>query len=377
MDERRTAGLTWVASRSPEVPIPNVLVVDDDPAIRRLILRILEGAGYQVAEAGSGEQARACLRVEAFDAVLIDARMPGESGVDLLRHIRTHHPDAAPVMVTAQEDHDLIESAFGAGAYGFVVKPFRSRELLINLTNALHRRELEMSNRSHIRQLEETVRERTRLLQEALAPLPDPDLIAVSAEEVIGELSRAVTVRDEETGLHILRMSNYAALLSERAGLAGSHPQRIRLASALHDVGKIGVPDAVLLKPGPLTPEEYRVMQTHTTIGYDLLSGSQSPLIRLGATIALSHHERWDGSGYPNGLAGLDIPPEGRVAAVADVFDALTSDRVYRPAMAVDVAIGIMREGRGKHFDPDLLDLFLGSMDDILLLRAKNLDPVR
>lgn len=210
MDERRTAGLTWVASRSPEVPIPNVLVVDDDPAIRRLILRILEGAGYQVAEAGSGEQARACLRVEAFDAVLIDARMPGESGVDLLRHIRTHHPDAAPVMVTAQEDHDLIESAFGAGAYGFVVKPFRSRELLINLTNALHRRELEMSNRSHIRQLEETVRERTRLLQEALAPLPDPDLIAVSAEEVIGELSRAVTVRDEETGLHILRMSNYA-----------------------------------------------------------------------------------------------------------------------------------------------------------------------
>lgn len=118
-------------------------------------------------------------------------------------------------------------------------------------------------------------------------------------------------------------------------------------------------------------------MQTHTTIGYDLLSGSQSPLIRLGATIALSHHERWDGSGYPNGLAGLDIPPEGRVAAVADVFDALTSDRVYRPAMAVDVAIGIMREGRGKHFDPDLLDLFLGSMDDILLLRAKNLDPVR
>lgn len=369
--------MTWAASGSPEAPIPSVLVVDDDAAIRRLIVRILEGAGYRVAEVGNGEQARDSLRADTFDAVLIDARMPGESGVDLLRHIRAHHPDAAPVMVTAQEDHELIESAFDAGAYGFVVKPFRSRELLINLTNALHRRELERDSRSHIRLLEETVQERTRLLQEALAPLPDPDLVAVSAEEVIGELSRAVTVRDEETGFHILRMSNYAALLSERAGLAGTHPKRIRLAAALHDVGKIGVPDAVLLKPGPLTPEEYRVMQTHTTIGYDLLSGSQSPLLRLGATIALTHHERWDGTGYPKGLAGLDIPPEGRVAAVADVFDALTSDRVYRPAMALDVAIDIMREGRGRHFDPELLDLFLDSMDDVLVLRAKNLDPPR
>ncbi|HLI57485.1 MAG TPA: HD domain-containing phosphohydrolase, partial [Actinomycetota bacterium] len=361
-----------------DVPaLASVLIVDDDPSIRRLMARILQQNSYFTAEAGDAAEARRRLSERPYDAVLIDARMPGESGLELLRSIRGDYLDTAPIMVTALEDQQVIDQAFDLGAYGYVVKPFRTRELLINVTNALHRREHDISSRCHIQELEEKVRERSRLLQETIVPLPDPDLVAVSAEEVIGELAHVVTVRDEETGAHIMRMSDYSAFLAEKAGVSGQHPQRIRLAAALHDVGKIGIPDAVLLKPGPLTPEEFRVMQQHTVIGHDLLSGSQSPLIRLGALIALNHHERWDGTGYPNGLSGTAIPAEARVAAVADVFDALTSDRVYRPAFPVDRAVEMMRAGRATQFDPDLLDLFLGSLDDVLALRMRHLDPAK
>lgn len=352
----------------------SVLVVDDDEQVRRMLLRILGEGGYEGTAAANGAEARDRLECRQFDAVLIDARMPGESGLDLLRHVRSAHADTAAIMVTASEDQELIEASFTAGAYGYVVKPFRSRDLLINVSSALHRRSLDISNRSHIRDLEATVEERTRMLHQALAKAPDPDAFLVPVDEVIQELSRAVTVRDEETGAHILRMSHYAALLAERAGLTDGHPQRIHLASALHDVGKIGIPDAVLQKPGPLTTDERAVMQRHTVIGHELLSSSESPLLRLGATIALTHHERWDGLGYPNGVAGTDIPAEGRIAAIADVFDALTSDRVYRKAFPVETAIEMMARGRGTQFDPDLLDLFLSLIPEILVLRSQHPD---
>lgn len=376
-------GITTIApatatdGRAQPGTVATVLVVDDERSIRRMVCRILEQDGYRTEEASDSNQARTLLTRDCFDAILIDARMPGESGLDLLRHVRRAHCDTAPIMVTAFEDQDLIDAAFESGAFGYVLKPFRARDLLINVTNALHRRRDEISKRTQIEALEANVAEKTRRLQQAIMPLPDPDLVSVSVEEVIGELSRVVTVRDEETGEHILRMSHYAALLAERAGLAGEHIQRIRLASALHDVGKIGIPDSVLLKPGPLSPGEFAVMQTHTVIGHRILAGSQSPLLRLGAAIALNHHERWDGGGYPNGIAGVAIPAEARVASVADVFDALTSDRCYRPAMSVDQAIAIMKGGRGTQFDPDLLDVFLASLDGILELRELHREPIR
>jgi putative two-component system response regulator len=340
-----------------------ILVVDDDPMIRELLLKILEASGYTGTTAGDATDARRCLGQQVFAAILIDVRMPGESGIDLLRYVTTECRDTAPIMVTASDDRSLVETAFQTGAYGYVVKPFRMSELMINITNALHRRELEIRNRDYIRELEEKVA-RHRTLQKTIAPLEDPATAPITTEEVIGRLSGALSARDEETGNHIRRMSSLSAFLAERAGIGTSSPKDMRLASALHDVGKIGVPDAVLLKRGPLSPEEQEVMRRHTLIGHQMLSDSASPLLQLGAKIALTHHERWDGSGYPNGLAGEDIPAEGRVTAFADVYDALTSDRVYRPAMTRTDAIAHMQAGRGGHFDPDLLDLFVDTIDE-------------
>jgi putative two-component system response regulator len=341
-----------------------ILVVDDDPLVRQLLVCMIDCCGYRGEAAAGAAEARRCLEEQDFAAILIDVRMPGESGIDLLKHVAAECLDTAPVMVTASDDHRLVQVAFETGAYGYVVKPFRMSELMINITNALYRRELEMRNRAYIRELEEKV-SRHRTLHRTIAPLEDPASAPITTEEVIGRLSGALSARDEETGNHIRRMSSLSAFLAERAGITDATPKDMRLASALHDVGKIGVPDAVLLKPGPLSAEEQEVMQRHTVIGHRMLSDSASPLLQLGASIALTHHERWDGSGYPNRLAGEDIPPEGRVTAIADVYDALTSHRVYRPAVNRDEAIAHMRAGRSKHFDPDLLDLFVATIDEV------------
>ena len=352
-----------------------ILVVEDSEQARRLVVRILESDDYQAVGAANGMEARARLSEHEYAVILIDVHMPGESGIDLLRHVRAHHEDTAAIMVTALDDPALVDLALQIGAFGYVVKPYRVNELLINVANALHRRALEARSRTYIRELEATVVERTRALQAFLTPLGDADLPPIAAEEVIERLSEALTIRDEETGMHIRRMSGYSALLAERLGHRQSRQEVIHLASALHDVGKIGIPDAILLKPGPLTDAERATMQRHTVIGHGLLSGTTSPLLALGASIALTHHERWDGTGYPYRLAGEDIPLEGRITAVADVFDALTSDRVYRRALPVSEALDIMQAGRGAQFDPGVLDVFLASIEAVLDLRELLRDP--
>jgi putative two-component system response regulator len=189
-----------------------------------------------------------------------------------------------------------------------------------------------------------------------------------SYRETIQRLARAVEFRDNDTGDHVERMSGLCLMIAQGLGLDEDHCDRLREASVMHDAGKIAIPDSILLKPGPLTTEERRQMETHTTIGHDLLAGSTSPLLDLAAIIALTHHERYDGTGYPQGLAGPDIPVEGRIVAVADVYDALTSDRVYRPAMPVSEALAILEAGRGTHFDPLVLDAFLAGLPGIVAL---------
>lgn len=193
--------------------------------------------------------------------------------------------------------------------------------------------------------------------------------LTLSQTETIMRLSMAVETRDQETGNHIERMGRYCQLLAQKTGWSEERCELLRIAAPLHDVGKIAIPDAILLKPGALTPEERLEMEKHAEIGHEILAGSDSPLLDLAARIALSHHEQWDGSGYPNGLKGTEIPVEGRMAAIADVFDALTSDRVYRPAMTVERALAIMSEGRASHFDPELLDVFFDSIVEVLMIR--------
>jgi putative two-component system response regulator len=349
-----------------------ILVVDDEQQIRRLLARLLEDRGYRCATAGDAHEARRLLELERFDLVLSDVNMPGESGLDLVRDVRERYPNSAIVMVTGLDDPRYAQEALQSGAYGYMLKPFKPNELLINVANALRRRALELETRDHRESLERTVLERTAALRETIGRLKrsEAELRRVR-EETIRRLSWAAEFRNLETGQHIVRMSLYADLVARRAGLAPERVEQIRIASPMHDVGKIGIPDAILLKPGPLTVEEREVMKAHTEIGHRILTGSGVELLDLAATMALTHHERMDGTGYPCGLKGEAVPLEGRIVALADVFDALTSDRVYRPAFRPEEALELMRGGRGQQFDADLYDLFADAFDEVLRIRDR------
>ena len=198
--------------------------------------------------------------------------------------------------------------------------------------------------------------------------------LLLTQDAVVERLSIAAEFRDDETARHVQRMSRYTSLLASRAGASPERAEQVRIASVMHDVGKIGIPDSILLKPGKLTPEERRIMEQHSEIGYRILSGSRSALLTLAAEIAWTHHERVDGNGYPRRLAGEDIPLEGRMAAIADVFDALTSNKVYKKASPLPQAVDVMREGRGSHFDAGLLDLFLDSIDEVVRIKERYAD---
>jgi putative two-component system response regulator len=347
-----------------------ILIVDDDPQVERLLERILTRSGYDCCAVASVEAARSELEREHFALVLCDVQLPGESGLDFLRELEG--PGTAAVMISGLHTPGLADEALNMGAYGYITKPFKRSDVAIAVMNALRRRRLEIENRAHRDMLEGLVAQRTEALEAAMGRLEvNADELRRSRAETIWRLSRAVEFRDEQTGGHIDRMSRYCELLARHIGFDA---EAIRTASPMHDAGKIAVPDSVLLKPGPLTDAERREMQRHTEIGFLLLSDSESDLLELAAMIALTHHERFDGGGYPRGLRGDAIPVEGQIAAIADVFDALTSDRVYRPAFSVDQSVEMMRAERGAQFNPELLDAFLGSMEEVLAIRASSTD---
>jgi putative two-component system response regulator len=355
--------------------VPELLIVDDDEALRRWEERVLGDHGYSCDSAGDANTVRERLPRNSYQLALLDINMPGESGMELLSHIRRNHPEVAILMVTGEDSMKLAMTAIEVGAYGYLVKPVGSGELLINVANALHRRRQELENRRLVQRLRATVDERSHKLEEALHDLELSETkVWASQAETIFRLARMVEFRDEETGHHLSRMSSYCQILARRVGFSEQHCELVRLSSQLHDVGKVSVPDSILLKHGKLTPEEFEIVKGHAETGYRMLSGSTSEVVQMGALIAHTHHERWDGSGYPRGLAGEDIPREGRIAAIADVFDALTSDRVYRSALPVKSAIEMMRDERGRHFDPELLDAFCAALPEIEAIRQAYAD---
>jgi putative two-component system response regulator len=337
---------------------------------------VLERRGHSVQQASNVAEARDQLASETFELVLCDINMAGESGLALVRQVAAELPDTGVVMVTGVDDPEVAAEAIAMGAYGYLVKPFLPNEVLINVDSGLRRRELERGRRAHQDELESKVLSRTTALRQALKRLEEVEIGAqLASEETVARLVTALTLRSEETGAHIERMSRYAAALAAKRGIDTWTDDEFRVAAMLHDVGKIGVPDAILLKPGPLTDDEFAAIRRHAELGASLLGDGGSRVLELGTRIALTHHERWDGSGYPGSLAGETIPIEGRIAAIADVFDALTSQRVYRPALAVDQAMTIMMAERGHQFDPDLLDLFEASVGEMLVIRQGHPDP--
>jgi putative two-component system response regulator len=339
----------------------HILIVDDEPTITRLVAQRLAGKGYACATCVSAAQAIELIGAGEFVLVISDINMPGMSGIELLASVKRSRPEIAFIMLTGIDDHATAVRSLELGAFGYIVKPFEANELYINVSNALRRRELELERDQYEERLERDVRARTAEIRD-------------TQEQIIMRLVTASGFRDEETGAHIRRLGEYAAVLARAFGWDGRACEEIRLAAPMHDIGKMGVADAILKKPGKLSPEEFDQMKEHTTIGARILEGAQIPLLELARHIALNHHEKWAGGGYPAGLSGEAIPFSARIVAVCDVYDALVNDRVYRRAIAEDEALAIMREGRGSHFDPRVFDLFLEKLPEIRAIRNKFAD---
>ncbi len=336
-----------------------VLIIDDNKDNTDLLGEMLKEYGfYNVLGINDSRTAFNIYNAYRPDVVLLDLNMPHVSGFDLLKLFMDHDEDEyVPVLVlTALTDIESRDRALELGALDFLTKPFDTHEVLQRLKNLLTVRHMNLQLREKNELLSEKVKAKTQELQQARI-------------DIIHILGQAVEFRDVETGFHIERISKMSRLLAECADMSPHEADVIENASPMHDVGKIGIPDSILLKPAALTPKEFDTMKQHTVIGYKLLHKDEmnsSEIIQASAEIAISHHERWDGGGYPYGLAGEDIPIRGRIVGLVDVFDALTSKRVYKPAFKVEESIDIINLERGKHFDPELVDVFLKNVQGFI-----------
>ncbi len=351
---------------------PRVLIVDDDEQVRLLLAEGLRGHGYRCELVGSADAAERRLAAGPWDLVVCDLEAHPESGLSFLADTRRRYPKLPVVMVSGVTDVATATTALQLGASGYITKPFEEHHVLIAADNALHRARLEAENDSYRALLEQMVRERTVALRATVERLEEREAqLRMSSEDTVKALARAIEGRDVETGLHIERMSRYTALLAGYYGFSEADCELLRIAAPMHDVGKIGVPDGILFKPGALSVAEYDVIKQHPELGYEILAKSEQPLLVLAATIARTHHERWDGNGYPHGLAGDAIPIEGRIAAVADVFDAVISRRCYKPAYSLERTLQVMTDGRGTSFDGAIVELLLDHIDEVMAIQEQ------
>lgn len=362
--DRQSRFETGLAGRDPvKLTAARILVVDDDLPTRQALAMILSGAGYDVQDVGSARDARHVLAHDPVDLLLSDISMPGETGIDLIRFALCEHPATATLLISALDDPAIAQVALDFGAYGYLSKPVRRTEVLIGVMNALRRRDTEVRERATREALEQLVELRTTELTNTFDCVESASTRGRALQaNAIHHWAQSAEHRDPGISSHVKRVSHYCAVLGHAFGL---HAESLGLASVLHDVGKLAIPDSIVLKRGPLTADERLAMETHANVGYEMLRGSCSSVFDLAAVIARTHHEKFDGSGYPRGLTGTQIPLEGRIAAVADVFDALTSDRVYRRGWTVESTIAWMAGERGKHFDPSVLDAFSSALDEI------------
>lgn len=332
----------------------NIVILDDDRT-SLLLLKTYVGTLHgcePVTFTRPAESLEWCTNHDP-DLIIVDYLMPEMNGVEFTRKFRSiaGNSDVPVVMVTGSDERELRHRALATGINDFLTKPVDHIELTTRMRNMLA----------------------LRTSQKGLAERAE--LLAERERETLLCLGRAAQRRDPETHEHIVRVSHYSHLIAAEMGLPDPEAELLLLASPLHDVGKLGVPDRILHKPGPLTAAEYELMKQHTLIGAEILGQSNSPILQAGAEIALTHHERIDGSGYPNGLKGADIPLFGRIVAVADAFDALTSARPYKEAWKVDSAFAYIRERAGSHFDPVCVDAFLGRVDEVKSVKARHPDP--
>jgi putative two-component system response regulator len=365
-----------------------ILVIDDEPINIKVIQKYLHGYGYpNVRGISDPTFAFDTIRSEPTDVILLDVMMPRVSGMEVLQQIRGDAATAhLPVIIlTASCDRETKLAVLDRGATDFLAKPVDIYELMPRVRNALTQKRYHDQLRGYASHLEDAVRQRTAELE-------------ASRKEVIYCLARAAELRDDDTGHHVLRVGQYAAVIGRSLGLDSATVEMLEQAAQLHDIGKIGIPDEILLKPGKLDPEQYERMKRHAVlgkriieplpdhswerlkghvfVGQQVLECGSSPVLKMAAQIALTHHEHWDGTGYPLGLAGEDIPLEGRITAVADVFDALASKRPYKAPLPFDRCFAMIAEERGKHFDPRVVETFLRCRSEITAIQLQYADLV-
>jgi len=304
--------------------VPKVLILDDEEPVRQMLSHLLEMNNYSCTSANSVAEARKCLKNSKFEVILCDINMPGESGIDFIRYVTAEYPDTAIIMVTGVDDPEIAETALKIGAYGYIIKPFRRNELIINIKNSLRRRELEISARCYREDLERMVVQRTTRLRKAL-------------EGIIHAMSLTVESRDPYTAGHQHRVADLATAIAEEMSLSKDQVEGIRMAGMIHDIGKISIPAEILSKPGSITEYEFGIIKTHPRVGYDILKQIEFPW--PVAQIVYQHHERINGSGYPQGLCGKEILLQAKILGVADVVEAMASHRPYRPAFGIEKAL--------------------------------------
>ena len=350
-----------------------ILVADDDEMIRTLHSEFVRGFGYDVEVAADGIEAIAKIGL-GVDLVLTDAHMPNLDGFEVARRIReSRTADELPiVMVTSLEAREDRLRAYEVGINDFINKPVDHTELRLRLKWLLELKTAQEKLRKSKENLESTVALRTKELRQALEEVTRAQReIQAGHLDTIRRLTLAAEYKDHDTAGHIERIGRYSQVMGSAMHLSPGTIDLLLHATPMHDVGKLGIPDSILLKPGPLDEEERQIMNTHTTIGGQILAGSTSPVIQMGERVALTHHEKWDGSGYPQGLAGEDIPIEARICTVVDFFDALTMDRPYRKAVANEEVIEMIVADSGVAFDPAVVDVFLKVREDIVSIQSE------
>jgi putative two-component system response regulator len=340
--------VTGLAARG-AADAPRCLVVDDEPRLRQVLIRLMEQDGFVCLEAANGVEALAVLQRQPVVLVMTDLRMPRMDGMELLREVRARWPDTAVILITAVADVEVAVSVLAIGAMDYLTKPFHLEEVRARVSQALEKRRLILENREYHERLEERVAQQAHRLEE---------LFVAS----IQSFAEALEVKDPYTRGHSIRVSQYARVIARELGLDAGAVRDIEVGGHVHDIGKIGVREAVLNKPGPLTEDEYRHIMTHPVLGWRILS----PLLRenpVALNVVRSHHERYDGRGVPDGLAGEGIPLEARIAAVADSFDAMTTSRPYRRALTLEEAVAELRRCRGAQFDAAIVDAFVRAVE--------------
>ncbi len=339
-----------------------ILSIDDNPTNLFIIENYAKILNVEVDSFLEPEKAIEAIKTKNYDLVIVDYMMPKINGLEFIKIFRDYYENIPIVMLTAVgDDVDLQINALELGANDFLSKPINAPIFKARIINMLKLRKSQLLIEDKALLLQDEVKIATKQLIE-------------SERETLQILGKAAEYRDPETNLHSHRVAHYCKLLSIAYGLDEEFQDVIFYASVFHDLGKIGIPDNVLLKPGKLTEEEFDIMKQHSSIGYEILKGSKSKYLKAGGIIAYSHHERYDGTGYPNGLVGENIPILGRIIAIADVFDALTSVRHYKNAWSLDEAFNYIEEQKGKQFDPTLADLFLKIKDDVVVIATEYKD---